>query len=389
MDQQDTEPLINLSGMGDIQFIIHGKNGDYAVSKKYLGGGSFGAVWNGYRIKDNLPVAVKIIRPRLQMDEKHKQIIRSEVKILEKLSMFPKCFPQIVCMYDYIEDKGDKFYIVMELLEGGRINQTTHTLKELTQYLYDLAKGLSFMHEHGIIHRDIKPDNVLIDQKGMAKLVDLGVGCSIQKEEEMLSCDDVSGTARYLDPRFYLKREEQLKTAGSKSDIFSLGQTIYSTLLNDDPLVFVHKSRDEMLEIYQLARDYLSEYQDKNPLLIALLEKMLDPINGENRPSAKEIIASLENGELTKVEVKSQILLKPNPSKPSLDMVALVLAQAKSLQEDSLLMAGSGEVITDDDFRDYIKMAIKQIDQKKLDLPIGIEEKVLLRYQGEKEYPKD
>ena len=111
---------------------------------------------------------------------------------------------------------------------------------------------------------------------------------------------------------------------------------------------------------------------------------MLDPINGENRPSAKEIIASLENGELTKVEVKSQILLKPNPSKPSLDMVALVLAQAKSLQEDSLLMAGSGEVITEDDFRDYIKMAIKQIDQKKLDLPIGIEDKVLLRYQGEK-----
>lgn len=350
-----------------IQFSIYGKQG-YSVSKKYLGGGAFGAVWKGYRWDDMIPVAIKVIRPSLEMNDFQRKIIKSEVKVLEKLSMFPNCFPQIVCMYDFIEEKGekgqeDKYYIVMELIEGTTIDGTYRSSQDLKNYLIDLSKGLAFIHDHGIIHRDIKPANILIDQKGMAKLVDLGLGCS--SEKDVFSCEGTSGTERYLDPRFFLK-EEGIKTAEFKSDIFSLGLTIYTVLSGDYISNFAYKGKEEMINLYQQMKISL-ESKRKDPFLTELVLKMIDPLNGENRPSAKELIVSLEKDYFVKLESSES-------STPRLDLVNLILTKAKQLQSLS-----ENQI----DFKEYIDLAIVEVTAKGLQVSKDIKDKVWVKYQKE------
>jgi serine/threonine protein kinase len=199
-------------------------------------------------------------------------------------------------------------------------------------------------------------------RKGMLKLVDLGLGCS--SEKDVFSCEGTSGTERYLDPRFFL--EKGIKTAESKSDIFSLGLTIYTVLTGDYTSNFAYKGKEEMINLYQQMKISL-ESKRKDPFLTELVLKMIDPLNGENRPSAKELIVSLEKDYFVRLESSES-------STPRLDLVNLILTKAKQLQSLS-------EIQTD--FKDYINLAIIEVTNKGLQVSKDIKEKVWIKYQKE------
>lgn len=359
--------------------MIQGEKTEYLLTDEHIGGGAFGSVWKGY-IKDDekTPVAIKVIIPRPPITDKEKEIIRSEVRVMQKLSLFPNCFPEIVCMYDYIEEENVS-YIIMELMTGGTLYDIDRKDQNAIRIcLYDLAKGLVFMHQHGIIHRDIKPANVLINKDGIAKIADLGMSCSVLLESGILPCDDVSGTETYLDPRFYFTGIDALKTATFKSDIFSLGQTMYEVMTGKEPIQFARKSREEMGKLYEEARNTLSNLEYKDKLVISLVEKMLDPINGGNRPTAEDIVASLKAGTL--VETKQVPRAPTTFNKPKLYVVALVFEQAKSAYEEE--QEELEDMGIESDFSEHVKMAIRQVTDKGITIPPGTKEKVLVLWES-------
>src|SRR5215208_1984996 len=177
------------------------------------------------------PVAVKILRGGFEASEVDTRF-RREGRTAARLS-----HPNIVQVYDAGEDEfgGHKVsYIVMEYVPGGDLQALLDTNgpldeKELARIGADVAFGLAHAHEKGIIHRDIKPQNILVDSYGRPKLSDFGIA-------RALDATHATRTGSYLGTAFY-SSPEQLRGEGvtPKSDVYSLGATLYHAAVGEPP----------------------------------------------------------------------------------------------------------------------------------------------------------
>src|ERR1700687_214793 len=152
----------------------------YRILEK-LGGGGMGVV---YRAEDSrLPrfVALKFLSKELERDAEASARLRREAQAVSSLN-----HPHICTIYDVGEHEGQPF-IVMELLEGQtlkeRISADTLSIDQLTRLGIQIADALETAHEKGIVHRDVKPSNVFITQRGYAKLLDFGLARQLRAEE--------------------------------------------------------------------------------------------------------------------------------------------------------------------------------------------------------------
>ena len=190
-----------------------------------------GGMANVYLAKDiilNRDVAVKILRGDLADDEKFVRRFQREA-----LSASSLCHPNIVEMYDVGEDNG-YFYIVMEYIEGVTLKQLVKrrkylNLNEVLDIMLQLTDALAHAHESYIIHRDIKPQNILILYNGLVKITDFGIAMAMNNSQ-MTQTNSVMGSVHYLPP-------EQASGKGStiKSDIYSLGIMMYELLTGKLP----------------------------------------------------------------------------------------------------------------------------------------------------------
>lgn len=173
-------------------------------------------------------VAVKILRGDLATDEKFVRRFQREAISSSSLS-----HPNIVEMYDVGEDNGN-YFIVMEYVEGRTLKSLIKkrgalTVPEVIDIMTQLASGLACAHDSYIIHRDIKPQNVLILDDGRCKITDFGIATALNSEE-MTQTNSVMGSVHYLPP-------EQASGSGAtiKSDIYSLGILMYELLTGTLP----------------------------------------------------------------------------------------------------------------------------------------------------------
>ena len=190
-----------------------------------------GGMANVYLAHDTIldrDVAVKILRGDLADDEKFVRRFQREAISASSLS-----HPNIVEMYDVGEDDG-KYYIVMEYVDGKTLKSLVKrrgglTLPEVIDIMLQLTSAMSCAHASYIIHRDIKPQNVLIKEDGTVKITDFGIAMALNSNE-LTQTNSVMGSVHYLPP-------EQANGSGStiKSDIYSLGILMYELLTGELP----------------------------------------------------------------------------------------------------------------------------------------------------------
>lgn len=185
-----------------------------------LGGGGMALVFKGRDTLLNRPVTVKVLRPEYTGDEEFVARFRKEAQAVAKLS-----HPNIVSVYD-VGQEGDTHYIVMEYVEGRNLKQV---IKEMgiipVQHALDIARqiceGLQDAHENGIVHRDIKPHNILVMDNGRIKVTDFGIA-QIMSSITITNSNTIVGSVHYFSP-------EQAKGGSTsvKSDIYSAGVVLY------------------------------------------------------------------------------------------------------------------------------------------------------------------
>ena len=204
--------------------------GRFALVRE-IGSGGMSTVYLGRDEVLDRPVAVKILNPELEGSDVSSRF-RREGRTAARLS-----HPNVVQVYDAGEDELDGHevsYIVVEYLQGGDLKDLIDRRGPLPGAMLarigaDVADGLAHAHERGIVHRDIKPQNVLLDQYGSPKLTDFGIARALDMNHST-STDSYLGTAFYSSP-------EQLRGEGvtPKSDVYSLGATLYHAAVGEPP----------------------------------------------------------------------------------------------------------------------------------------------------------
>ena len=254
---------------------------DYILIKR-LGVGAQGTVWKAKRKYDGKIIALKILNIR-PIQAAYNDAI-NEVTVLEKISE-PQCNPYLACYYGHSYDpENKKFLIEMEFIEGITLDKYSHILyrqrkrKQLYSDLLKITKGvvtgLSFVHARGIIHNDIKPENIIIDKKGMPKLVDFGIACITRGEgsdickhgkKKVDCCKGLSGTPKYTSP-------EMIKDGVRypQSDIWSLGVTLYNSSAGGD-FPFIYERAESL-------GDVLATTIKQTPQTLNIANRVLDAI---------------------------------------------------------------------------------------------------------------
>ena len=181
-----------------------------------LAEGGWSIVYKGFHSLLNLPVAVKMLKHSMALDSDFFETFQKEAKTIASLN-----HDNIVRVYD-IEQSYRTVFIIMEYLSGITLREIIDsghrlTLKRITKLLGQVCKGLQYAHHHGVVHQDVKPGNIFIQEGDKAKIVDFGLatpigGCS----------DDMPGSPHYMAP-------EQIEgdPVDARTDIYSLGITAY------------------------------------------------------------------------------------------------------------------------------------------------------------------
>src|SRR5580700_1747251 len=172
-----------------------------------------------YRAHDRLldrPVALKVLFPELSVDRAFVERFRREAQAAANLS-----HPNIVPVFDWGEDDGS-YFIVMEYVQGRPLSAVLRdpqrpSPRQIATIGAGVAAALAFAHRHGVVHRDVKPGNILITPDGDVKVTDFGIARAVNTEESLTQTGAVMGTAAYFSPNRPRGRESTPAVTSTRS----------------------------------------------------------------------------------------------------------------------------------------------------------------------------
>src|SRR5437870_2144766 len=214
---------------------------DYELLKE-IGRGGQGVVYRARQKSLNRTVALKVIGVGHWATEAHLKRFRLEAEAAASLN-----HPSIVPIHE-IRERHDCCYFSMNLVEGGQLDEVVKrqaiSIRRAVELIAKLARTVHYAHEHGILHRDIKPGNVLLDKEGEPHLTDFGLARLVETESIVTRTTDVLGTPSYMAPEQAHGNNVEVNAA---ADIYGLGAILYHLLTGSPP--FVGKSTYETVRL--------------------------------------------------------------------------------------------------------------------------------------------
>jgi serine/threonine protein kinase len=248
-----------------------GQNVDGYVVGHNIGGGGMGRVFQAYEAETQTPVALKVMLPEYAQDEHFRSRFYREVELMIMLR-----HPNIVHVYAYGEWSG-YLYVVMQLVKGPSLDRILrrHHFSPLTgwQIVRPVSEALGFGHEHGVIHRDLKTANILIEPRGEGNHVylgDFGLGKRPGLDTTLTAAGVAVGTPEYMAPEVAMG-----SPADVRSDLYSLGVITYELLLGRIPFEGANPQMTALAHVDQpVPRPRTLNPQFPGPLEVVLLQML-------------------------------------------------------------------------------------------------------------------
>src|SRR5256886_4540328 len=208
---------------------VLGRLGDYGLLDE-VGRGGQGVVFRARQKSLNRTVALKVISLGQWASKAHLKRFRLEAEAAAHLE-----HPGIVPIYE-VDERDGSCYFSMKFIEGGQLDEVARRepmpIRRAVELMANIARTVHYAHEHGILHRDIKPGNILLDTKGEAHLTDFGLARLVESESSVTHTLDVLGTPSYMAPEQAIGNNAAVS---STTDVYGLGAVLYQLLTSQPP----------------------------------------------------------------------------------------------------------------------------------------------------------
>lgn len=231
--------------------------------------GGMADVWKATDLQLTRSVAVKLLKPHLAAESTLAERFRREAIAAANLN-----HDNIVTVYDAIEDNGRQA-VIMEFVDGESLRERldrekTLSIKTVLTIGYWVCLALDAAHKQGLIHRDVKPGNILIDTNKKVMLTDFGIAKVLDGEEDLTSENIMMGTAKYLSP-------EQVRgdSLDARADLYSLGLVMYECLAGKVPFVGKNDTETALARLHRDATDLAQHRPDIDPDATRLITRLI------------------------------------------------------------------------------------------------------------------
>ena len=286
VDTTAAEPLARIACPACGKKIRVERTFDHFVLVETLGVGGMGTVYKARDMQLDRFVALKLLRRDLGGEEDHKARLQQEARIAAAVS-----HPYVIQVFDSGTDHG-QFYVVMELVDQGSLDdlmalQPRLPEKRVLEIGIQVAKGLRAAQRRGLIHRDVKPANILFVDEHAAKIGDFGLASSATQRWGIGGV--VWGTPEYVAPERLNNDPEDFR-----SDIYSLGATLFHAIAGKPPIEASTNSSTALLESKQRPLDLQATAPDVSAETAEVLERMIAADPAERFSSYDDLVGELE-----------------------------------------------------------------------------------------------
>jgi eukaryotic-like serine/threonine-protein kinase len=253
-----------------------------------IGKGGMSSVFKAHDRLLDRSVAIKVLHPQFTEDEEYVERFRREARSVAQLS-----HPNIVTVIDRGEDSGRQ-YIVFEYVQGENLKQLLERTGPMSAYealgmALQMARALSFAHGRGLIHRDVKPQNVLLNAEGQAKMTDFGIARSVDVQGVTIT-GTVLGTSEYIAPE-----QARGQQVDAQTDVYSLGVVLYELLTGSVPYDGDNFVTVALRHVNEPVPSLLEQRPDAPPRLALAVERAMAKSPDERYESMDELVEELED----------------------------------------------------------------------------------------------